>query len=137
MAFMNSVVFGTRANSVTPRSFSGIPEPSKTTSTTSTKISKPPQNQLRFSEREEGGLTSDDSVENSTTHENTSTLDSTPIRRIMSPSSIFLLFSSNLLRRRSRMLSRMRCRPNQCWWRNGRRSYNCRTMMGDIFMRGM
>ena len=39
IAFMNSVVFGTRANSVTPKNFSSIPEPSKTTSTTSTKIS--------------------------------------------------------------------------------------------------
>ena len=39
IAFMNSVVFGTSANNVTPRNFSSIPEPSKTTSTTSTKIS--------------------------------------------------------------------------------------------------
>lgn len=39
MAFMNSVVFGTSAKSVTPRNFSGMPEPSSTTSTTSTKIS--------------------------------------------------------------------------------------------------
>jgi hypothetical protein len=40
MAFMNSVVLGTKANNVTPKNFSGIPDPSKTTSTTSTKISK-------------------------------------------------------------------------------------------------
>ena len=39
MAFMNSVVFGTSAKRVTPRNFSGIPEPSSTTSTTSTRIS--------------------------------------------------------------------------------------------------
>ena len=40
MAFMNSVVFGTNAKSEMPRNFSGMPEPSSTTSTTSTKISK-------------------------------------------------------------------------------------------------
>jgi hypothetical protein len=39
MAFMNSVVFGTRANKVTPRNFSSMLEPSRTTSTTSTRIS--------------------------------------------------------------------------------------------------
>ena len=39
MAFMNSVVLGTSANNVTPRNFSSMPEPSSTTSTTSTKIS--------------------------------------------------------------------------------------------------
>jgi hypothetical protein len=39
IAFMNSVVFGTRANRVTPRNFSSIPEPSRTTSTTLTRIS--------------------------------------------------------------------------------------------------
>ena len=39
MAFMNSVVFGTKAKRVTPRNFSGIPDPSRTTSTTSTRIS--------------------------------------------------------------------------------------------------
>jgi hypothetical protein len=39
MAFMNSVVLGTRANSVTPKSFSGILDPFSTTSTTSTRIS--------------------------------------------------------------------------------------------------
>ena len=44
IAFMNSVVFGTSANSVTPKNFSSIPEPSKTTSTTSTKISVFPEN---------------------------------------------------------------------------------------------
>lgn len=38
-AFMNSVVLGTSANKVTPRNFSGMPEPSNTTSTTSTRIS--------------------------------------------------------------------------------------------------
>ena len=36
---MNSVVFGTSANKVTPRNFSSMPEPSRMTSTTSTKIS--------------------------------------------------------------------------------------------------
>lgn len=36
MAFINSVVFGTRANSVTPRNFSSIPESLRTISTTST-----------------------------------------------------------------------------------------------------
>lgn len=40
MAFINSVVFGTRANKVTPRNFSSMPEPSRTTSTTSTRISE-------------------------------------------------------------------------------------------------
>ncbi len=40
IAFMNSVVLGTSANSVTPRNFSSIPEPSRTTSTTSTSISE-------------------------------------------------------------------------------------------------
>lgn len=39
MAFMNSVVLGTRANKVRPRNFSSIPDPFSTTSTTSTKIS--------------------------------------------------------------------------------------------------
>lgn len=39
MAFINSVVLGTSAKSVTPSSFSGIPDPSSTTSTTSTRIS--------------------------------------------------------------------------------------------------
>lgn len=39
MAFMNSVVFGTSANRMTPSSFSEMPEPLRTTSTTSTKIS--------------------------------------------------------------------------------------------------
>ena len=39
IAFMNSVVLGTRANSVTPRNFSSTPEPFSTTSTTSTSIS--------------------------------------------------------------------------------------------------
>ena len=48
MAFMNSVVFGTRAKSVTPSNFSGIPDPSSTTSTTSTKISAQQRNQLIF-----------------------------------------------------------------------------------------
>lgn len=38
-AFINSVVFGTSANRVTPRNFSSIPEPSKMASTTSTRIS--------------------------------------------------------------------------------------------------
>ena len=38
-AFMNSVVLGTRANSVTPRNFSSIPDPFSTTSTTFTNIS--------------------------------------------------------------------------------------------------
>jgi hypothetical protein len=36
MAFMNLVVFGTGANKVIPRNFSSIPNPSSTTSTTST-----------------------------------------------------------------------------------------------------
>ena len=36
IAFMNSVVFGTRANRVIPRNFSSIPDPSSTTSTTPT-----------------------------------------------------------------------------------------------------
>ena len=36
IAFMNSVVFGTRANKVIPRNFSSIPDPSSTTSTTPT-----------------------------------------------------------------------------------------------------
>jgi hypothetical protein len=39
IAFMNSVVFGTRANRVTPRNFSSMPEFSKITSTTSTNSS--------------------------------------------------------------------------------------------------
>lgn len=39
IAFMNSVVLGTSAKSVTPRNFSSIPEPFSTTSTTSTSIS--------------------------------------------------------------------------------------------------
>lgn len=39
IAFINSVVLGTNAKSVTPRNFSSIPEPLRTTSTTSTKIS--------------------------------------------------------------------------------------------------
>lgn len=39
IAFINSVVLGTNANNVTPRNFSSMPEPSRTTSTTSTKIS--------------------------------------------------------------------------------------------------
>lgn len=39
IAFMNSVVFGTRANKVIPRNFSSMPEPSRMTSTTSTSIS--------------------------------------------------------------------------------------------------
>jgi hypothetical protein len=39
IAFMNSVVFGTRANRVTPRNFSSIPEPWRITSTTSTRSS--------------------------------------------------------------------------------------------------
>jgi len=39
MAFMNSVVLGTRAKIVIPRNFSSIPDPSRTTSTTSTRIS--------------------------------------------------------------------------------------------------
>lgn len=39
IAFMNSVVFGTRANRVTPRNFSSMPESSKITSTTSTNSS--------------------------------------------------------------------------------------------------
>lgn len=38
-AFMNSVVLGTSANKVIPRNFSSIPEPWRTTSTTSTRIS--------------------------------------------------------------------------------------------------
>lgn len=39
IAFINSVVFGTSANRVTPRNFSSMPEPCRTTSTTSTRIS--------------------------------------------------------------------------------------------------
>ena len=39
MAFMNSVVFGTSANKLSPRNFSSIPLPASTTSTTSTSIS--------------------------------------------------------------------------------------------------
>ena len=39
IAFINSVVLGTKANRVRPRNFSLIPEPSRTTSTTSTSIS--------------------------------------------------------------------------------------------------
>ena len=39
IAFMNSVVFGTKANSETPRNFSGIDAPSSTTSTSFTRIS--------------------------------------------------------------------------------------------------
>lgn len=39
MAFMNSVVLGTSAKMVIPRNFSSMPEPSRTTSTTSTRIS--------------------------------------------------------------------------------------------------
>jgi hypothetical protein len=40
MAFMNSVVLGTRAKRVIPRNFSSIPEPSRMTSTTSTRSSE-------------------------------------------------------------------------------------------------
>jgi hypothetical protein len=39
IAFMNSVVLGTSANSVTPRNFSSMPDPFSTTSTTFTKSS--------------------------------------------------------------------------------------------------
>lgn len=39
-AFMNSVVLGTSANRVKPKNFSSIPDPSRTTSTTSTRISE-------------------------------------------------------------------------------------------------
>jgi len=39
IAFMNSVVLGTSAKSVMPRNFSSIPDPSSTTSTTSTNSS--------------------------------------------------------------------------------------------------
>ena len=39
MAFMNSVVLGTKAKRVIPRNFSSIPEPFKITSTTSTSSS--------------------------------------------------------------------------------------------------
>lgn len=39
IAFMNSVVLGTKAKRVMPRNFSSMPEPSNTTSTTSTRSS--------------------------------------------------------------------------------------------------
>lgn len=42
MAFINSVVFGTRAKRVIPRNFSSMPDPSRTSSTTSTRISEVP-----------------------------------------------------------------------------------------------
>ena len=40
IAFMNSVVLGTNAKSVTPRNFSAMPKSSSITSTTSTRSSK-------------------------------------------------------------------------------------------------
>ena len=47
IAFINSVVFGTRAKRVIPRNFSSMPEPSNTTSTTSMRISTSCFSQLR------------------------------------------------------------------------------------------
>ena len=52
MAFINSVVLGTRANTVMPKNFSSIPESLRTTSTTSTNNSKKKkrfENQLSLS----------------------------------------------------------------------------------------
>lgn len=110
MAFMNSVVLGTSAKRVTPSSFSGIPEPSRTTSTTSTRISAT-RNTISFALPDaprEKERTSDDGVKHCAAHEHASTLRPTPVRRIMTSMPIRLLRLG-----RSRLLPNMRRLPLQ------------------------
>ncbi len=88
MAFMNSVVFGTSANRVTPRNFSSMPEPSKMTSTTSTKISVIPKTLSAhriLKDHDTEALTSNDSIQRRTRQEHARTRRTTPRRRVVAP----------------------------------------------------
>lgn len=121
---LNSVVLGTRANNVTPRSFSGIPEPSRTTSTTSTRISEPEKTFSLATEvgRRTDQRTGNDGVQDGTTHEHRCTLQTTPVRRVVSSVTVSMTLlwlrdrpsTRNLprVRRSSRLYSRDHVRDN-------------------------
>jgi hypothetical protein len=95
IAFMNSVVFGTRAKRVMPRNFSSMPEPSRMTSTTSTRISAL-QNQLRH-KQSEIQITCNSSVQRRTNQQDAGTSRPTP-RRCLMTSMTFILSTSRQAR---------------------------------------
>jgi hypothetical protein len=97
-AFMNSVVLGTSANSVTPKNFSSMPEPFSTTSTTSTSNSVvigavPISNMWRSAKIREGAPTGDDGIQRRACQQYARANRTTPRRRFMSamPGRIFII----------------------------------------------
>jgi hypothetical protein len=90
---MNSVVLGTSANSVTPRNFSGTPEPSSTTSTSSTSTSAtrvaPRRQSLGNLNQKLGNIkparTSNQGIEDCARQQDARALCPTPIGRIVTP----------------------------------------------------
>ena len=77
IAFMNSVVLGTRAKRVIPRNFSSIPDPLRTTSTTSTRSSEKShkfENNLQFTSLQ----TSNQRIKEGASEQDTCTGESAP-----------------------------------------------------------
>lgn len=81
---MNSVVFGTSANNVTPKNFSSIPEPSNTASTTSTKSSTSSEDVSTKRPGRNNARTCDDRIERSAPQQHAGTRQPAPRRRIVS-----------------------------------------------------